>query len=327
MHLEDAGLIHMNGRVYDPRLGRFLEADPYIQAHGNLQSFNRYTYVMNNPFMYTDPSGYFSLKNEVRNATIKVMSEAGNIPYVGGIAQVGLLTTTFGQAYGWATGDWKSIGRAFETSAILAATVWAGGAAWGAFDSTVGFACVTAETYATTAGIYIAESAAISYASSFATAKVYGASDAEARHGAVLSAKRGAVTAPMRIGFKYMADNTDKLSRATGNTEHDPNTGELDTIGDHPNALGVDAQIISPEGSPRFYDNWLGGYVRTAINAVSKVHDYMGSWAEDANGLYTAPIPDSLYQTLNWVGMPFAAAYTYKAYGSPISGLNDLITN
>jgi RHS repeat-associated protein len=61
-HLDDMGLIHMNGRVYDPRTGRFLQADPTIQSPGNLQSFNRYSYVMNNPFFYTDPSGYFSLR-------------------------------------------------------------------------------------------------------------------------------------------------------------------------------------------------------------------------------------------------------------------------
>lgn len=56
-HLDD-GLIHMNGRVYDPVLGRFLSADPIIQAPDNLQSYNRYSYVLNNPLFYTDPSGY-----------------------------------------------------------------------------------------------------------------------------------------------------------------------------------------------------------------------------------------------------------------------------
>ena len=59
---DDFGLIHMNGRIYDPRLGRFLQADPYVQNASNLQSFNRYSYVFNNPLAYTDPSGYFSLK-------------------------------------------------------------------------------------------------------------------------------------------------------------------------------------------------------------------------------------------------------------------------
>ena len=47
----------MNGRVYDPRLGRFLSPDPYVQAPGYSQSFNRYSYVWNNPLKYTDPDG------------------------------------------------------------------------------------------------------------------------------------------------------------------------------------------------------------------------------------------------------------------------------
>lgn len=49
----------MGGRIYDPTLGRFLQADPFIQAPKNSQSYNRYSYVLNNPMSYTDPSGYF----------------------------------------------------------------------------------------------------------------------------------------------------------------------------------------------------------------------------------------------------------------------------
>ena len=57
-HVDSMGLIHMNGRVYDPVIARFLSADPIIQAPSNLQSLNRYSYVINNPLSYTDPSGY-----------------------------------------------------------------------------------------------------------------------------------------------------------------------------------------------------------------------------------------------------------------------------
>lgn len=52
----------MNGRVYDPKLGRFLQADPFVQAPKDTQSLNRYTYVNNNPLSYTDPTGYFLSK-------------------------------------------------------------------------------------------------------------------------------------------------------------------------------------------------------------------------------------------------------------------------
>ncbi len=57
-HLDRTGLIHMNGRVYDPTLGRFLSADPIVQAPYFSQSYNRYTYVWNNPLGMNDPSGY-----------------------------------------------------------------------------------------------------------------------------------------------------------------------------------------------------------------------------------------------------------------------------
>ncbi len=59
-HFDSVGLIHMNGRVYDPELGRFMSADPFVQALYNSQSYNRYSYVFNNPLSFTDPSGYTS---------------------------------------------------------------------------------------------------------------------------------------------------------------------------------------------------------------------------------------------------------------------------
>jgi RHS repeat-associated protein len=57
------GLVHMRGRVYDPLLGRFLSPDPIIQYPLDLQTYNRYAYVRNNPLTYIDPSGYGFLKS------------------------------------------------------------------------------------------------------------------------------------------------------------------------------------------------------------------------------------------------------------------------
>jgi RHS repeat-associated protein len=56
-HLDNVGLIHMNGRVYDPRIGRFLGADPIVVA-GHSQGINPYAYVWNEPLRLTDPSGF-----------------------------------------------------------------------------------------------------------------------------------------------------------------------------------------------------------------------------------------------------------------------------
>ena len=55
--LPEYGLINMNGRLYDPLLGRFLSPDNYVQQPDYSQNFNRYTYCMNNPLKYTDPDG------------------------------------------------------------------------------------------------------------------------------------------------------------------------------------------------------------------------------------------------------------------------------
>jgi RHS repeat-associated protein len=56
-HLGTVGLIHMNGRLYDPKLHRFLQPDNNIQDPNNTQNYNRYGYVLNNPLKYSDPSG------------------------------------------------------------------------------------------------------------------------------------------------------------------------------------------------------------------------------------------------------------------------------
>ncbi|MES2654048.1 MAG: SpvB/TcaC N-terminal domain-containing protein [Bacteroidota bacterium] len=56
-HLEMFSLINMNGRLYDPIVGRMLSADNYIQESENTQNYNRYSYCLNNPLKYTDPSG------------------------------------------------------------------------------------------------------------------------------------------------------------------------------------------------------------------------------------------------------------------------------
>ena len=66
--LDHLGLVHMNGRLYDPALGRFTSADPNIDGAGSTQGFNRYSYVHNNPLNATDPSGYLSVFKRLMNA-------------------------------------------------------------------------------------------------------------------------------------------------------------------------------------------------------------------------------------------------------------------
>ena|GEM_PF-4945251 len=82
---EAVGVIHMNGRLYDPHFGRFLQADPLVQSPQNLQSWNRYSYAFNNPLAYTDPSGHMSVGDALRTvAAIAIVYYAPYLaPYLG----------------------------------------------------------------------------------------------------------------------------------------------------------------------------------------------------------------------------------------------------
>lgn len=75
-HLFDFGLVNMNGRMYDPVMSSFLSVDNFIQNPGTSQNFNRYSYCMNNPLRYTDPSG------ELFGAVLGVISDVVNNVFV-----------------------------------------------------------------------------------------------------------------------------------------------------------------------------------------------------------------------------------------------------
>jgi RHS repeat-associated protein len=81
-HLEMFSLINMNGRLYDPVLGRMLSPDNYIQEPDNTQSYNRYSYCINNPLKYTDPSGeiFGTILTGVIDFVVKGFFEGGFDP-------------------------------------------------------------------------------------------------------------------------------------------------------------------------------------------------------------------------------------------------------
>jgi RHS repeat-associated protein len=56
--LDQLTLVHLNGRVYDPFVARFISADPHVTDPAHGQNYNRYSYVLNNPSNLTDPSGF-----------------------------------------------------------------------------------------------------------------------------------------------------------------------------------------------------------------------------------------------------------------------------
>ncbi len=106
--LGGTGLVHMGGRLYDPGTGRFLSADPFVQEPNNLQNYNRYTYVLNNPLSYTDPSGYFIDKAwDWAKSTVKGVANAITSWALASIPVIGpFLAVAFNGYMGYRSGGW-----------------------------------------------------------------------------------------------------------------------------------------------------------------------------------------------------------------------------
>jgi RHS repeat-associated protein len=92
-HLDNLDLIHMNGRVYDPTIARFISADPQIQSPLYSQNYDRYSYVLNNPLRFTDPSG-FGFFGDVWEG----------IKSIGGT-----IAKPFEKAWHWVERNWKTV--------------------------------------------------------------------------------------------------------------------------------------------------------------------------------------------------------------------------
>ena len=105
------GLINMNARLYDPILGRFISADAVVPGAGNMQAFNRYSYVVNNPLMYTDPTGHFfgiddllfiAIVGAIAGGANAAMNGGGFMDIVLGAAIGGIAAYAGGSAGLWA---------------------------------------------------------------------------------------------------------------------------------------------------------------------------------------------------------------------------------
>jgi RHS repeat-associated protein len=173
-HLDDFGLIHMNGRIFDPSLGRFLSPDPIVGDAEWSQSYNRYSYVDNNPLNATDPSGYFSLKQLIPiiiaivvTLVVTYCTAGTGTPAAAGffsvIANAGTGAVVAGAAAGGFAGSFAgalmngaSFGAAFKaglkSAAISAATAYAAQGIGGYFNGAKDAKGIWANDYANWGG-------------------------------------------------------------------------------------------------------------------------------------------------------------------------------
>lgn len=130
-HLENLELVHMNGRVYDPDIARFISADVFLQSPLIATFYDRYSYVTNNPLKYVDPTGHF-------------LKDIGNF-----FKDVGdAIARPFREAGRWLRKNWREV---VVTVVAVAIVVFSGGTA-----TPLAAVMVGAAAGAASAGLYVA---------------------------------------------------------------------------------------------------------------------------------------------------------------------------
>src|SRR5690606_2330639 len=147
---EETGLYYYNARYYDPELGRFVQADTIVPEAGSSQALNRYSYCVNNPLKYVDPSGHdFGLSALIAGVIIGAVIGGATAAATGGNIGMGVLTGAIGGLFGglgaWAGSVWGAaaggaIGGKVGTAvgvAIAATVTMAGGATGAAIGAAI----------------------------------------------------------------------------------------------------------------------------------------------------------------------------------------------
>lgn len=159
--LNEFGIINMNGRLYDPVLGRFFSPDPFVQCPDMAESFNRYSYCFNNPLKYNDPTGQISagiIAFAVFNMATSMIQAAGNGENVWKAGALSLLSSAATYGIGQLFGGAGSLGHellragahgvAGGVFGMLRGGSFAGGFASGAVSSGLGSYAMSANARA-----------------------------------------------------------------------------------------------------------------------------------------------------------------------------------
>jgi hypothetical protein len=293
------GFIHMNGRVYDPQIGRFLSADPHIQDPYNTQSYNRYSYVMNNPLKYTDPSGYWwnpfkAAAKAVAKAwrsTWRSVKKYGRVIIAAVIAYYtgGLVASS-----AWA--NCTVVGSSWVGTAVAGA---AGGAAFGAsstllYGGSVSDAINAAATGAVSGAITggIAGQYGNTWNAQRIGASAFGGGiSAELQGGKFKDGfKAGFISSSLRhlynktMGYDATLEQGRGLASEGGN--YPENTNNI-SIPQYNKVFGINQRLsFDGNGNPYFWSNFFkqGGALGNVANyipgmhSLSRLHDYYQVW-------------------------------------------------
>ena len=274
----------MNGRIYDPTLGRFLQADPHIQAPGNSQSYNRYSYVLNNPLSYTDPSGYF-----FKWAAKKLLGKAG--AQIAGFGIGGLAGAAFGA---WAY-DRTMNSQGLQTIASVALNFIPGCQVWcsAVFSAQVNYYHTGSLSAAFHAGGRTAAIAGVFYGigsafngeagSGFFAKNGAGHIFTHAVAGGVISDLQGG-----KFGHGFFAAGITKGFQASGMVSNNAVVGTVQSM-----VVGGTASAISggkfANGATTAAFQYLYNHARMEFrHPDAQLNDWLNSIADDAKSLWNA---------------------------------------
>ena len=343
-HLDEVGLINMNGRIYDPLLGRFMSADPTIQSRSSLQSYDRYSYAWNNPLNGVDPSG-FSWLGDRWHALTGTSWSSSRDQYVVPVAIVVAAYYTGGLVSNSAWATCTASGAEYggiAASATMGATAGglSGAIYGGTLDSTLNGAINGAVHGAITGGInsyygqgMSADKFIAKVTANVALTRLQGGNVSMSFREALVTnlasaAWEAAKTETDRLKLLACASNGDE--RCTYNSEGLLNTGgtrgTIPYDGPQPSSsflrrvlgyiggTGMGREGYGP-GEPDGHWYSEDSLYGRLIDRVSKIHDYFNECTYNDHGLRVqgdlwSEAGVNLY---SFAGMPIAAAITAKA--------------
>ena len=316
----ESGLMYYNARYYDPNIGRFITADSMVPRGKDIQSHNRYAYVVNNPINYTDPTGHWDLRKTVDKArkigtkAIKGVLEGTKREFIAiiksegfiiGYAQKGV-ENVHGHSVNFIRNPSKEFrgNQNLRLGAQIAATYYGG--PWGA----AAYAAFATKAYGGSDEDAI-RAAAIAGAAAYAhdaigAGGLAGAPIRIVGHGVVGGLATEANGGNFDDGFQESADSALYKEIYHGLSGDDPTLekggkatrkGEGEAVVNPRNNNIGKSRSLSAKGAPGFIEE--GGTVSLVANEVpgmnsgAVMHDYI------AFGLETAVGDGALYMTLN----------------------------